>query len=57
VMLTAGIFGTLRSVEGDRASVEIADGTVVEIATGAVASVEKPAEAAEPTEPTGSEEP
>jgi preprotein translocase subunit YajC len=53
VMLTAGIFGTLRSVDGDRATVEIADGTVIEIATGAVASVEKPAEAAEPTEPTG----
>ena len=44
VMMTAGIFGTLRSVEGDRATVEIADGTVIEVVTGAIASVEQPAE-------------
>jgi preprotein translocase subunit YajC len=41
VMLTSGIFGTLRSSDGDRATVEIAPGTVIEIASGAVASVEK----------------
>ena len=46
VMLTSGIFGTLVSSEGDRATVEIAPGTVIEIASGAVASVES----AEPVE-------
>jgi preprotein translocase subunit YajC len=40
VMLTSGIFGTLRSSDGDRATVEIAPGIVIEIASGAVASVE-----------------
>ena len=40
VMMTAGIFGTLRSVEGDRATIEVADGTLLEIATGAIATVE-----------------
>ena len=44
VMLTSGIFGTLRSSDGDRAMVEIAPGTVIEIASGAVASVEKAAD-------------
>jgi len=43
VMMTAGIYGTLRSVDGDTATLEIADGTVIEIATGAVASVQQPA--------------
>jgi len=41
VMLSAGIFGTLRSVQDDRATVEIADGTVVDIVIGAIASVEQ----------------
>ncbi len=41
VMMTAGVFGTLVSVEGDTARVEIADGVVIEIATAAVASVEQ----------------
>jgi preprotein translocase subunit YajC len=40
VMMTAGIFATVRRVDGDRAMVEIADGTVVEIATAAIGSVE-----------------
>jgi len=43
VMMTAGIYGTLRSVDGDTATIEIAEGTVIEIATGAVASVERSA--------------
>lgn len=43
VMMTAGIYGTLRTVEGDRATIEVADGTLLEIATGAIATVE-PAE-------------
>jgi preprotein translocase subunit YajC len=40
VMLTSGIYATLRSSDGDRATVEIAPGTVVEIATAAIASVD-----------------
>ena len=43
VMMTAGIYGTLRSVDGDTATLEIADGTLIEIATGAVATVEQSA--------------
>lgn len=39
VMMTAGIFGTLRSVDGERATIQVADGTQFEIATGAIASV------------------
>ena len=41
VMMTAGIFGTLVSVDGDSARVEVSDGVVLEIATAAVASVER----------------
>ena len=50
VMMTAGIFGTLVSVEGDSARVEVSDGVVLEIATAAVASVERttPAESQGP---------
>ncbi len=50
VMMTAGIFGTLVSVEGDSARVEVSDGVVIEIATAAVASVEQttPAESQGP---------
>jgi len=40
VMMTAGIYGTLRSVDGERATIEVADGTQFEIAVGAIASVE-----------------
>ena len=40
VMMTAGIYGTLRSVDGDRAIIEVADGTMLEIATAAIATVD-----------------
>jgi preprotein translocase subunit YajC len=40
VMMTAGIFGTLVSIDGDTARVEVADGVVIEFATAAVASVD-----------------
>ncbi len=42
VMLTSGIYATLRSSDGDRATVEIAPGVVVEVASAAIASVESP---------------
>ena len=40
VMLTSGIYGTMRSSDGDRATVEIAPGVVVYVAAAAIASVE-----------------
>ena len=43
VMLTSGIYATLRSSDGDRATVEIAPGIIVEVASAAVASVESSA--------------
>jgi len=52
VMMTAGIFGTLRTVDGDRATIEVADGTLLEIATGAIATVE-PVDGASETTPDG----
>jgi preprotein translocase subunit YajC len=36
VMLTSGIYGVIRSLEDERVHVEIAPGTVVEVARGAV---------------------
>ena len=39
VMLTSGIYGVLRSLGDDRIDVEIAPGTVVAVARGAVGSV------------------
>ena len=36
VMLTAGIYGVLRSLEDERVRVEIAPGTEIEVARGAV---------------------
>lgn len=43
VMLTSGIFGTLRDAEDDHIRVEIAPGVVVKVARGAVGSIAKPA--------------
>ena len=40
VMLTSGIYATLLSSDGDRATVEIAPGVVVDVAAAAIASVE-----------------
>lgn len=42
VMLGSGIFGTLRTVEGDPIQVELADGLVVDVARGAIARVVAP---------------
>ena len=39
IMLTSGFFGTLVSLEEDRVEVEIAAGTTVTVARGAVGSV------------------
>ena len=42
VMLTSGIFGTLRETEEDHVRVEIAEGVTIKVARGAVGSVEQP---------------
>ena len=49
VMMTAGIFGTVRSVEDDRVRLEIADGTVITVARQAlIPRAPDPAEAPAP---------
>ena len=56
VMLTAGIYGVIRSLEDERVHVEIAPGTVVEAARGAVGQRLAPTEStvtAEGDEPDG----
>jgi preprotein translocase subunit YajC len=39
VMLTSGVFGTVRSLDDDVAQVEIADGVAIRVARGAVGRV------------------
>ena len=43
IMLTSGFFGTLTSLEDDTVRVEIAPGTTVKVARGAIGSVVPPA--------------
>lgn len=49
VMLSSGIYGTVRSLADDRARVEIAPGTEIEVARAAISVVQSPPE---PTDPT-----
>ena len=42
VMMSSGIYGTVRSVTDDTARLEIAPGTEIEIARAAIARVDKP---------------
>lgn len=49
VMLTSGIFGTLRETDADHVRVEIAEGVAVKVARGAVGTVVQPG--LEDTEP------
>ena len=42
VMMSSGIFGTVISVTDDTARLEIAPGTVIEIARAAIAKVDSP---------------
>lgn len=42
VMMSSGIFGTVVSVTDDRARLEVAPGTQIEIARAAIAKVEQP---------------
>ncbi len=41
VMLSAGIYGVITATTDDRVHVQIADGVVIEVARGAVASVDR----------------
>ncbi len=44
VMLTSGIYGTVRSLTDDRARIEIAPGTEIEVVRAAVGAVDGPTE-------------
>lgn len=53
IMTSAGVFGTVRSVDADRMTVEIAPGVVIEMVPQAVGRIEaEPQEADGPAEPT-----
>ena len=52
VMLTAGIYGVLESLDDERVRVELAPGVVVEVARGAVGQKVSPATTSEATEDT-----
>ncbi|MGY2703148.1 MULTISPECIES: preprotein translocase subunit YajC [unclassified Nocardioides] len=39
VVLTSGIFGTVRELHDDRVEVEVADGVVIEVARGAIGTI------------------
>ncbi|UUZ59370.1 preprotein translocase subunit YajC [Nocardioides sp. B-3] len=51
VMLSSGIYGTVRSPADDRAGVEIAPGTEIEVARAAISVVDSPADSTGPTDP------
>jgi preprotein translocase subunit YajC len=52
VMLSSGIYGTVRSLADDRARVEIAPGTEIEVARAAISVVDTPTDPTDPTDPT-----
>jgi preprotein translocase subunit YajC len=54
VMMTAGIFGTVRSIDNDKATLEIADGTVITVARQAL--VQRTPDVAESPAPETTEE-
>lgn len=42
VMMSSGVFGTIRSITDDRARLEIAPGIEIEIARAAIAKIDEP---------------
>jgi preprotein translocase subunit YajC len=55
VMLTSGVYGTVRGLEDDAARVEIADGVTIRVARGAVGRVVNEASHAGPAPETSDE--
>lgn len=53
VMMTAGIFGTVQSVDNDRVRLEIADGTVITVARQAL--IQRPSDEVPPRPETTEE--
>jgi preprotein translocase subunit YajC len=51
VMLTSGVYGTLRALDEDAAQVEIADGVTIRVARGAVGQVLHEADAEQEPKP------
>ncbi len=51
VMMSSGIYGTVASITDDRARLEVAPGTVIEIARAAIAKVDSPTHDAGTGEP------
>ena len=58
VVLTSGVYGTVRLLEDDHVLVEVADGVVIKVARGAIGTVatkaSRPDELAENDDETGS---
>ncbi|WP_295657987.1 preprotein translocase subunit YajC [uncultured Nocardioides sp.] len=52
VMLSSGIYGVIGAIAEDRVHVQVADGVVLEVARGAVASVDREPARNDPTDPT-----
>ena len=50
VMLTSGVYGTLRGLDEDVAEVEIADGVTIKVARGAIGQVVNEVEAPAPAD-------
>ena len=50
VMLTSGIFGTVRGLADDKVQVEVAEGVTVSVARGAIGNVVSRGELSEPDE-------
>ena len=56
VMLTSGIYGTIRSLVEDRAQIEIAPGTEIEVVRAAIGAVEGPADSTPDSTPEPGDE-
>jgi preprotein translocase subunit YajC len=55
VMLTSGVFGTIRSLADDHMMVDVAEGVTLKVARGAIGSVVPPAAYDEPDDRTTDE--
>jgi preprotein translocase subunit YajC len=55
VMLTSGIFGTVRAIVDEKVDVEIAPGVVITVHRGAISKIIAPDELDDGNDPTGSD--